>query len=74
MRWTGKSFLGRQALFILGLHSFECHSRLKKVQGKKKRDTAARDAARSVIEETTAEREPEITPDMLRSKDEDIIF
>jgi V-type H+-transporting ATPase subunit D len=49
-------------------------TRLKKVQGKKKRDTAARDAAQSAMEETTTEQEAEITTDMLRSKDEDIIF
>jgi len=46
---------------------------LKKVQGKKKRDTAARDAAQSALE-TTIEQEAEVTTDLLRSKDEDIIF
>lgn len=51
-----------------------CHTRLKKVQGKKKRDTAARSAARSELQEATTEHEAEITPDLLRGKDEDIIF
>ena len=53
--------------------AFTCRFRLKKVQGKKKRDTAARDAARSTIE-PIADLEAEITTDMLRSKDVDIIF
>ncbi|KAJ6597021.1 ATP synthase subunit D-domain-containing protein [Mycena vulgaris] len=52
--------------------------RLKKVQGKKKRDTAARDAEAAAIAETTP---PEFEDfgdngpgDLLSSKDEDIIF
>jgi len=51
---------------------------LKKVQGKKKRDTAARDAAKAAITET-AEQEVESegskeATDLLSSKDEDVIF
>jgi V-type H+-transporting ATPase subunit D len=48
--------------------------RLKKVQGKKKRDTAAREAVQSASQETIAEQEEEVATDMLRSKDQDIIF
>ena len=52
--------------------------RLKKVQGKKKRDTAARDAVQAAITQT-AEREIENksskeATDLLSGKDEDGIF
>ena len=52
--------------------------RLKKVQGKKKRDTAAKDAAQASITETVeqeVESEGSKEPtDLLSSKDEDVIF
>ena len=51
--------------------------RLKKVQGKKKRDSAARDAARASSEGKAGEKAPvniEPPTDLLSSKDEDIIF
>jgi V-type H+-transporting ATPase subunit D len=58
--------------------------RLKKVQGKKKRDTAAADAARQdaqkAIQDTeTADVQPKDTAegtstDLLGTKDEDVIF
>lgn len=54
--------------------------RLKKVQGKKKRDTAAREAAQALIEPAATE-EPfdagvaaEGSTDLLSSKDDDVIF
>ena len=54
--------------------------RLKKVQGKKKRDTAAREAAQALIEPAAYE-EPfdagvagEGSTDLLSSKDDDVIF
>jgi V-type H+-transporting ATPase subunit D len=54
--------------------------RLKKVQGKKKRDTAARDAAQKVAEPPStvdqsleAQGEAE-SVDLLSSKDADVIF
>lgn len=50
--------------------------RLKKVQGKKKRDTAARNATESTPDDTTAETvlEEEGPTDLLSSKDDDVIF
>jgi V-type H+-transporting ATPase subunit D len=54
--------------------------RLKKVQGKKKRDTAARDAALALVE-PPAEKSfdaavtgEEGSTDLLSSKDDDVIF
>ena len=63
---------------ILTRHEPYAFPRLKKVQGKKKRDTAARDAAQAAITET-AEQEVESeaskeATDLLSSKDEDVIF
>ncbi|EDR14372.1 uncharacterized protein LACBIDRAFT_306144 [Laccaria bicolor S238N-H82] len=50
-------------------------SRLKKVQGKKKRDTAARNAIESTPDDTAAETGLEEGPtDLLSSKDDDVIF
>ena len=55
--------------------------RLKKVQGKKKRDAAAREAALALVEPSAAEEsfhvavtEEEVSTDLLSSKDEDVIF
>jgi V-type H+-transporting ATPase subunit D len=53
--------------------------RLKKVQGKKKRDTAARDAAQQALGELASqedhdERGAEGGGNLLSSKDEDVIF
>jgi V-type H+-transporting ATPase subunit D len=54
--------------------------RLKKVQGKKKRDAAAADVARAAIDAAeTADAQPEdeggvTTGDLLNDKDEDVIF
>lgn len=54
--------------------------RLKKVQGKKKRDTAARDAAQKAVEppssiDQTLELQDEgESVDLLSSKDTDVIF
>ncbi|KAG6918129.1 hypothetical protein DXG01_016318 [Tephrocybe rancida] len=52
--------------------------RLKKVQGKKKRDTAARDAAQTLAAETeiqdSVDGEGELSSNLLSSKDEDVIF
>jgi V-type H+-transporting ATPase subunit D len=55
--------------------------RLKKVQGKKKRDTAAREAALALVEPSATEESfdaavtgEEGTTDLLSSKDDDIIF
>lgn len=51
--------------------------RLKKVQGKKKRDTVARDAAAAAAgaPDAVAEfEEGEGSSDLLSSKDEDVIF
>lgn len=62
------------ALLVSNQMDLMWYVRLKKVQGKKKRDTAARNAAESLTEGTTTEQEAEVTTDLLRSKDEDIIF
>lgn len=53
--------------------------RLKKVQGKKKRDTAARDAAQLALKESKPDHkidnnEDEAMSNFLSSKDEDVIF
>jgi V-type H+-transporting ATPase subunit D len=54
--------------------------RLKKVQGKKKRDTAARDAEAAALSERTPPEFEEFggdgegTGDLLSSKDADVIF
>jgi V-type H+-transporting ATPase subunit D len=53
--------------------------RLKKVQGKKKRDTAARDAAQLALSESNPENavdenDEETTSNFLSNKDEDVIF
>jgi len=54
--------------------------RLKKVQGKKKRDTAARAAAQALVEPSAAEESfdaavtEEGSTDLLSSKDDDVIF
>lgn len=55
--------------------------RLKKVQGKKKRDAAARDAALALVEPSAAEEsidvavtEEEASTDFLSGKDDDVIF
>ena len=55
--------------------------RLKKVQGKKKRDAAAREAALALVEPSAAEESfdaavtgEEGPTDLLSSKDEDVIF
>jgi len=49
--------------------------RLKKVQGKKKRETAARQATESTHDDTAAETVLEEGPtDLLSSKDSDVIF
>lgn len=55
------------------------HVRLKKVQGKKKRDAEAAEVQRRLIEEAevTADFTPELGGgggDLLSSKDEDVIF
>jgi len=53
---------------------------LKKVQGKKKRDTAARDAAQkaaelpSPVNEISEVQDEEESVDLLSSKDSDVIF
>ncbi len=59
--------------------TFACNPRLKKVQGKKKRDAAAEEERRQAIalEEENAEasaNDSEEGNDMLHSKDPDIIF
>lgn len=54
--------------------------RLKKVQGKKKRDAAAADAEKALLAAETADIQPkdegpvEASADLLSSKDEDVIF
>ena len=53
--------------------------RLKKVQGKKKRDTAAREAAQEKNKQPTTAVDSSLddtegTGDLLSSKDEDVIF
>jgi len=53
--------------------------RLKKVQGKKKRDATARDAELALVEASATEEESldvveEGSADLLSSKDEDVIF
>ena len=53
--------------------------RLKKVQGKKKRDTAARQAAQEQNEQASTAVDSSLddtegTGDLLSSKDEDVIF
>ncbi|KDR73510.1 hypothetical protein GALMADRAFT_72035 [Galerina marginata CBS 339.88] len=60
----------------------ENHFRLKKVQGKKKRDTAAREAAQieqqahapTAVDKTLGVEGDEASVDLLSSKDEDVIF
>jgi hypothetical protein len=52
---------------------------LKKVQGKKKRDAQAADAAKAIQEAETADVQPKdegesATSDLLNDKDEDVIF
>ena len=52
---------------------------MKKVQGKKKRDATARDAAQALVEASATEEESfdvveEASTDLLSSKDEDVIF
>lgn len=55
--------------------------RLKKVQGKKKRDAAAREAAQALVEPSAAEESFDLavtgedgSADLLSSKDDDVIF
>ena len=55
--------------------------RLKKVQGKKKRDATARDAAQALVEASAPEETfdvavtgEEVSTDLLSSKDDDVIF
>ena len=56
--------------------------RLKKVQAKKKRDTAAREAAQALVQQSveqsatddTAVSRGEGSTDLLSSKDDDVIF
>lgn len=78
MKWTGRSFLG----VLRQPNSIRCLvpilSRLKKVQGKKKRDTAARDAVQAALAETADQEidydEGEQASNLLSSKDQDVIF
>lgn len=84
MRWTEKSSSG-------ACYAFSCLSqpkvisildRLKKVQGKKKRDTEAAEALRRAQLEEEGEQESKIeepdddtgNADLLSSKDQDVIF
>ena len=83
MRWIVRSSLG---LWILIFEKIEkilntIICRLKKVQGKKKRDAAAREAALALVEPSAAEEYfdgavtgEEGSTDLLSSKDEDVIF
>jgi V-type H+-transporting ATPase subunit D len=75
MRWTEKSSSGR---YISSHHqsvsNIQCR-RLKKVQGKKKRDTAAAAAAKELAGvETYEEVDEGGGGDLLSTKDEDVIF
>ena len=84
MRWIAKSSLGLWFdTCILGeiekLNTIIF--RLKKVQGKKKRDAAAREAALALVEPSAAGESFDVavtgeegSTDLLSSKDDDVIF
>jgi V-type H+-transporting ATPase subunit D len=87
MKWTGKNSSGLSQSFCIPSHSHHTLPyRLKKVQGKKKRDTAIRDAEKQaqIDKETTEVQQTqsganesstdETATDLLSGKDEDIIF
>jgi hypothetical protein len=77
MRWIEKNSLGMFNCFShFPLRLTLAWDRLKKVQGKKKRDTAARDAAQQALGESAdqADYDQAGEGDLLSSKDEDVIF
>jgi hypothetical protein len=83
MKWIGRSSSGEFSESIaLGEVLIGRRKRLKKVQGKKKRDVAAREAERAatqgVVDELVVTSEPinvaDGGGDLLSTKDEDVIF
>ena len=84
MRWTERSSSGSNAIFISAQLS-QTFRRLKKVQGKKRRDADKAEAARMIEAEAGGEagddvktkEEPltrEHAGDLLNARDEDVIF
>jgi hypothetical protein len=74
MKWTEKNSLGVLPLFR-SLSSADCSHRLKKVQGKKKRDDAARAIEKVDVDDSTLIDEAAGgSSNMLSTKDDDVIF
>jgi hypothetical protein len=78
MKWIAKSSLGALSISA-SCSTADVKSRLKKVQGKKKRDSAAKMAEevrqdKSLMIEDSIPEDEDMSANLLSTKDEDVIF